>query len=554
MNQLLVETYDKNLELVEDQSQKLPKGSLGVLKGVCADYQNPTRNGRHYSKSLWEKVFEDPRIKEGLETKTLFGELDHPADRLESLTKEAAIVMTDYSFDENNKKVMGEFHILDTPNGRILKSLVDYGSKPGISSRGRGEINEKDNAVIEDTYVFGGFDVVTLPSIQEARPDYKLTNESLEVKTFSSSIEKEISEADLSELEKIRKVIEHTSLPEKTSQSLLESIEQRKESFSNKPSDSSATTAENKLQDDLENAYKRIGELEEQLKATVIEVDILKENSASAVTESKEEIDTTNDKDNDDDDVENETDFGEDWTANAIGNEELLSELMDLRAELAESKEYQVNLESLQSVLNQKDRELALVKEERKSLLEKMNTGEKTRSAIEEQLSALEEKFNILTVEHETLQEDFKVLDLTADEASILKNELSESKSLNESLEKTLSEVNKGTGKLKKKQELIEQSFLEFADAYIELRAKQSGLSDKAVIDLLPETFTVDDVENAISGLYEEKSRKSNLPFSNDTLLSLKETRSTASEQFDTAKEMLKPFKTKKKVEGGNNK
>ena len=34
--------------------------------------------------------------------------------------------------------------ILDTPNGRILKTLCDYGFIPGISSRGSGDVMENN--------------------------------------------------------------------------------------------------------------------------------------------------------------------------------------------------------------------------------------------------------------------------------------------------------------------------------------------------------------------------------------------------------------------------
>ena len=77
------------------------KGCLGRLEGICADFKNATRNGRIYCRELWEKVFADAIFKESLETKTLFGELDHPEDRLEVLAGEACVVMTDYHIDED---------------------------------------------------------------------------------------------------------------------------------------------------------------------------------------------------------------------------------------------------------------------------------------------------------------------------------------------------------------------------------------------------------------------------------------------------------------------
>ena len=45
-------TYKKLTEAEQQQ-----RGILGRLKGVIADCNNPTRNGRKYSRKLWENVF-----------------------------------------------------------------------------------------------------------------------------------------------------------------------------------------------------------------------------------------------------------------------------------------------------------------------------------------------------------------------------------------------------------------------------------------------------------------------------------------------------------------
>ena len=63
-----------------------------------------------------------------LETKTIFGETDHPSDesgRIDTSIKEVAIVLTDYQIDRDSGYVNVQFDILDTPQGNILKSLLD---------------------------------------------------------------------------------------------------------------------------------------------------------------------------------------------------------------------------------------------------------------------------------------------------------------------------------------------------------------------------------------------------------------------------------------------
>ena len=121
-----------SLSLCEGKTAQTHPGCLGTLSGPCADYNNPTRNNNFYSRKLWENVFKDPLVVESLEDRVLIGELDHPGDRLETKAKNACIVMTGYEFDDVNKTVNGTFDILDTPNGQILKSLLDYGCKIGV--------------------------------------------------------------------------------------------------------------------------------------------------------------------------------------------------------------------------------------------------------------------------------------------------------------------------------------------------------------------------------------------------------------------------------------
>ena len=115
-------------------------GCLGQLKGPIAEWHDSTRNDRYYSRKLWEGVFNTPWVKEALRTKTLFGEADHPDDRLEPKLMKAAVVLTSYDINETDETVYGTFDILDTPSGRVLRTLSDYGCELGVSSRGRGRI------------------------------------------------------------------------------------------------------------------------------------------------------------------------------------------------------------------------------------------------------------------------------------------------------------------------------------------------------------------------------------------------------------------------------
>ena len=203
------------LRLVESKTPK--KGCLGRLEGPCADFKNPTRNGRLYGLQLWKNVFDNKFVKEALNTKTLFGELDHPEDRFDVLAKYACVCMTDYTIDESKGLVYGGFDILDTEAGRILKSLVDYGSQMGVSSRGEGDIIQGENGeeVDPDTYDFACFDVVSTPAVERARQTVvESVEHNRKKRRLLESIENEINNADTVEvLDNIERTVTNCNCP-----------------------------------------------------------------------------------------------------------------------------------------------------------------------------------------------------------------------------------------------------------------------------------------------------------------------------------------------------
>ena len=228
--QVLIETRMNSLKLNEDKSKTPKKGCLGRLEGICADFKNPTRNGRLYPLELWKKVFDDSLFKEALENKTLFGELDHPEDRFEPLVKHACIVMTDYEIDEDKGVIYGGFDILDTPDGRVLRSILDYGSVLGVSSRGQGDIIEtvEGERVDENSYDFACFDVVSTPAVEKARQKVMEGLKREKKESFKESLTKQIADAEtITDLNIIRSVVRTSDLTSSDMDTILESIEDK---------------------------------------------------------------------------------------------------------------------------------------------------------------------------------------------------------------------------------------------------------------------------------------------------------------------------------------
>ena len=164
MNNTILETL-KLQPLTEEE--KARRHILGRWYGPIATCNEGTRNGRRYNRELWEKALGDELFHEKIANKCLFLELGHPLDREETdMSKVCACI------PEVPKIINGDLcacvDILDTPNGRILKTLCDYGFIPGVSSRGSGDVMP-NNDVDPETFFLECFDVVAIPAVKKAR-------------------------------------------------------------------------------------------------------------------------------------------------------------------------------------------------------------------------------------------------------------------------------------------------------------------------------------------------------------------------------------------------
>lgn len=164
----LIETAPTSLTLTEGVGGKLmAKGLFGIC-GV------PTANGRIYPKKLIER--EIKRLDERMRNRQVMGELDHPDSGKTSLMRVSHII-TRLSLDGDN--VMGEAEILPTPNGKILRALVEAGVRVGVSSRGFGstKATQEGDEVGED-FALNTYDFVADPSVRTALP--RIYQESVE--------------------------------------------------------------------------------------------------------------------------------------------------------------------------------------------------------------------------------------------------------------------------------------------------------------------------------------------------------------------------------------
>lgn len=226
MGKVLMYEAEKKTDIkpIDNQStNNLPNGVIGRLGGTFADYSQGTRNGgRIYPRELWiNRVLNSEEVAESLNTLTLFGEVDHPQDdRVETLAYNAAISIYKLEDRPMEQIIYGEAYILDTPSGRIVKSILDTGAQLGVSSRGLGEetIQNGELVINPDTYDFITFDVVVTPANIKARVSLL---ESKQKSNLLENIKKEINNVTtLSQLSQIKEVVHNVHLDEVLSKEL----------------------------------------------------------------------------------------------------------------------------------------------------------------------------------------------------------------------------------------------------------------------------------------------------------------------------------------------
>lgn len=165
MTQLLIENAPFVLRL--EESKDSAGNARYVVRGQFARSDKATENKRLYKEHLWRR--EIGRLNESMKARRAFGELDHPADGRTKLQR-VSHLMTGLRIEGN--EVVGEAEILDTPNGRILKSLFQAGAQVGVSSRGYGStksLPDGTEEVLED-FRLDTFDFVADPATRTAYP------------------------------------------------------------------------------------------------------------------------------------------------------------------------------------------------------------------------------------------------------------------------------------------------------------------------------------------------------------------------------------------------
>ena len=160
----LISEEINNAEYIVEEKENGKKSYK--IRGIFMQGDIKNRNGRVYPMEVLTNEVKNYNRK-FVNEKRAYGELGHPEGPTVNLERVSHLVTDLYP---DGKNIMGEARILDTPMGKIVKTLMDEGTKLGVSSRGMGSLDERDGAkyVRSDFYLAAAADIVADPSAPSA--------------------------------------------------------------------------------------------------------------------------------------------------------------------------------------------------------------------------------------------------------------------------------------------------------------------------------------------------------------------------------------------------
>jgi hypothetical protein len=159
---LITEQIEDVQILTEERDGK----KLLYIEGVFLQSELKNRNGRVYPFEVLNREVER-YTEEYVKPKRALGELGHPDGPTINLDRVSHRIV-DLRTEGHN--FIGKAQILDTPMGNIAKSLLGEGVQLGVSSRGMGSIDKREDISIvrDDFFLTTAADIVADPSAPDA--------------------------------------------------------------------------------------------------------------------------------------------------------------------------------------------------------------------------------------------------------------------------------------------------------------------------------------------------------------------------------------------------
>jgi len=159
---LITEQIEDVKILTEEKDGK----KLLYIEGVFLQSELKNRNGRMYPFDVLNREVER-YTEEYVKPKRALGELGHPDGPTINLDRVSHRIV---SLRAEGHNFIGKAQILDTPMGNIAKSLLGEGVQLGVSSRGMGSIDKREDISIvrDDFFLTTAADIVADPSAPDA--------------------------------------------------------------------------------------------------------------------------------------------------------------------------------------------------------------------------------------------------------------------------------------------------------------------------------------------------------------------------------------------------
>lgn len=190
MAELIREDIDLSLieTIIEEEQNGMTKTKNFFISGPFIQAEVYNGNKRMYPRAIVEREV-DSHIKTKIAENRALGELGHPPTSELNLDRVSHVIK---NLRMEGNTAIGKAQVLDTPMGKIVKSLMEASVKLGVSTRGLGSLK---NGIVQNDFKLICVDIVADPSgpgcfvdgILESKKEWVLENGIL--------TEKEIEEA-----------------------------------------------------------------------------------------------------------------------------------------------------------------------------------------------------------------------------------------------------------------------------------------------------------------------------------------------------------------------
>ena len=150
-----------DISVLTEQERHLQQSGKSIfLSGVFQRGNALNQNGRVYPVEVLAR--EVKKYQQLIDESRAYGSLDHPENSVIELKNACCLVRKLWW---EGQDLWGKIQVLSTPDGQIIKSILNDGGTIGISSRGLGSVREEQGKImVNDDFNLIAFDLVGDPS------------------------------------------------------------------------------------------------------------------------------------------------------------------------------------------------------------------------------------------------------------------------------------------------------------------------------------------------------------------------------------------------------